>query len=142
MIGDLGAAFAGAALTLVGTPFRLHGRHPASGLDCVGLVGCSLAIAGREPVAPVGYRLRALSVAPLLDFAGRNGFVAANDPARPGDLLLVHPCPLQAHLVILTASGFVHAHAGLGRVVHEPRRMSVPWPWPVAARWRLTESPT
>lgn len=133
-----GAAFARAALALVGTPFRLHGRNPASGLDCVGLVASALATSGHEAVAPVGYRLRALSVAPLLDFAARNGFVVANEPARPGDLLLVHPCPLQAHLVILTASGFVHAHAGLGRVVHEPP----PCPWPAAARWCLTESPT
>ena len=141
MTSDFAPVFAEAALALVGTPFRLHGRDPR-GVDCVGLVALALAAIGRKPDVPVGYRLRALSVAPLLEFAQRNGFGPANDPARPGDLVLVHPCPLQAHLVILTAGGFVHAHAGLGRVVHEPRHTSAPWPWPATAQWRLIESRT
>lgn len=131
----LGATFAEAALALVGVPFRLHGRD-LRGVDCVGLIALALTAIGRQPVVPVGYRLRALSVDPLLEFAGRNGFDSSSRPERPGDLVLVHPCPIQAHLVISTASGFVHAHAGLGRVVQEPRQC----PWPAAARWHLTES--
>ncbi len=34
----MNADLAAAALNLIGTPFRLHGRDPATGLDCVGLV--------------------------------------------------------------------------------------------------------
>ncbi len=135
-----GAAFAEAALALVGVPFRLHGRD-ARGVDCVGLVALALTAIGRRPAIPVGYRLRALSVAPLLEFAERNGFVPLVGPEAPGDLLLVHPCPIQAHLIIASGQGgFVHAHAGLGRVVYEPRRTSVSWPCPAAARWRLTKA--
>ena len=37
-----GAAIAAAARALVGVPFRLQGRDPALGLDCVGLVGAAL----------------------------------------------------------------------------------------------------
>ena len=136
MTDSLGAQFAAAALALEGVPFRLHGRD-RGGVDCVGLVALALEALGKKPNAPVGYRLRALSLEPLLGFAARNGFERANGPERPGDLVLVHPNPVQAHLVIATqGGGFVHAHAGLGRMVHEHR----PRPWPAAARWRLIES--
>lgn len=135
-----GAAFFEAALALVGVPFRLHGRDPR-GVDCIGLVALALSGIGHQPAVPVGYRLRALSVDPLLAFAERNGFVPTAGPEAPGDLLLVHPCPIQAHLIIASGQGgFVHAHAGLRRVVFEPRRPSVSWPWPAAARWRLTKA--
>ena len=131
-----GARFAIAAAAFEGVPFRLHGRT-RDGTDCVGLVAMALAAMGRETDLPIGYRLRALSLDPLLEFAGRNGFTVATGPARPGDLHLVRPGPLQAHLVIVSITGgFFHAHAGLGRVVHEQR----PCPWPTAVRWRLSES--
>lgn len=133
---DAGAAFAAAAASLAGTPFRLRGRDIETGIDCVGLVALALQRCGRIPLTPEGYALRALSVAPLLSFAERNGFalVASDGSCRAGDLLLLRPSPIQAHLAIsLGAEGFVHAHAGLGRVTVEAGRP----PWPVAARWRL-----
>jgi cell wall-associated NlpC family hydrolase len=130
-------AFAQAAAALAGTPFRLRGRDAATGVDCVGLVALALRACGREPVVPEGYALRALTVAPLLAFAARNGF-APLDPGEagaPGDLLLLRPSPIQAHVAIdLDPLGFVHAHAGLGRVTIEPGRPA----WPLAARWRLS----
>ena len=104
-----GVAFFEAALALTGVPFRLHGRDPR-GVDCVGLIALALTAIGRQPVVPVGYRLRSLSVGPLLQFAERNGFVSTSGPEAPGDVLLVHPCPIQAHLVIASGQGgFVHA---------------------------------
>ena len=38
----MSAKLAAAALTLVGSPWRLHGRNPATGLDCIGLLGAAL----------------------------------------------------------------------------------------------------
>lgn len=137
MSGDPGAALAAACLALEGAPFRLHGRDPATGLDCVGLIAAALARCGRRVEAPEGYSLRALSLAPLLRFAARNGFgpVTEIEATAAGDLLLLRPSAIQAHLAVaLGDGGFVHAHAGLGRVVRE----AGPTSCPVAARWRLT----
>lgn len=129
---------AAAAEGLVGTRFRLHGRSPETGLDCVGLVAAALARCGRQPLAPAGYRLRMTDPGPWLSFAEANGFlpVPAAAPVKRGDLLLVHLRRLQPHLLIALGSAtFVHAHAGLGRVVRQPG----PPPGPVAAHWRLDE---
>ena len=52
------------------------------------------------------------------------------DPAA-GDLVLLKSGPAQCHLAVMTAAGFVHAHAGVGRVVETPG----PSPWPVLAIW-------
>ncbi len=110
-------AFARAAEDLVGTRFRLHGRSPASGLDCVGLAAAALAAIGRECAAPACYGLRNSDIAQALDFAPRAGLRETEGPVRSGDVLLVRSGPAQHHLVI-AASGdrFIHAHAGLRRV--------------------------
>lgn len=114
------------ALGAVGARFRLHGRAPATGLDCVGLAALAY---GRED-APTGYRLRGGSADEVVRALG-DGFVPA-DGARPSDLLLFRPGPGQLHLGVRTDAGFVHADAGLGRVVERPGR----FPWPLAAAWR------
>lgn len=133
----MSAAFAAAAEGLGGTPFRLHGRDPATGLDCVGLVVAALERCGRHAVAPEGYALRALSVAPLLGFAERNG-LSPHDlrlPTKAGDLVLLRLSAIQAHLaIILDHDRFVHAHAGLGKVVIGEGAL----PGETIARWRLT----
>jgi len=129
-----GAALAAAAERLVGVPFRPYGRDPARGLDCVGLVAAALAAIGRPASPPCGYRLRQVRVDGLLDAARLSGLGEATGPVEPGDVLLVRAGPVQPHLVIAaTAAGFVHAHAGLGRVVLAPP----PLGWPVERRWRL-----
>ena len=132
------AAFAAAAEGLCGVPFRLHGRDPATGLDCVGLVAAALERCGQEVDPPEGYALRALSVAPLLGFAARNGFAALDPlaPGQPGDLLLLRLSAIQAHLaIVLDHHRFVHAHAGLGKVVIGEGAL----PGRTIARWRLTQ---
>jgi len=134
-----GAEFAAAAEALVGAPFRLHGRDPAAGLDCVGVVAAAFKACGREVREPRGYGLRNRSVAPLLDLAAANDLVETDGPIAPGDVLLVRPGPGQHHLLVASCPGrFVHAHAGLRRVVAQPG----PLPWPTQRRWRLapTES--
>ncbi len=112
---------------LVGVPFRLHGRDPATGLDCVGVAAL---VFGVDDV-PRGYSVRTANgegIARLVDGAG---LVRARRDPTAGDLVLVKSGPAQFHLVVMTAAGFVHADAGIGRVVETPGSL----PWPVIAIW-------
>jgi cell wall-associated NlpC family hydrolase len=128
-----GEALAAAAERFVGVPFRLHGRCPERGLDCVGLVLAALEAAGRPARVPP-YRLRMREIGGLVAAAGDAGLVEAAGPLRPGDVLLVRPGPAQHHLAIAGGGGgFIHAHAGLRRVVLTP----APLPWTEDRRWRL-----
>jgi len=130
-------AFACAAESFIGTRFRLHGRDPASGLDCIGLVAASLAVIGRAPMAPQGYGLHNLSIARWLDHAAPSGLVPAQGPIGRGDVLLVQPSPVQHHLMIASSAGeVIHAHASLRRVVRQPLAPGAD----IAARWRLAPS--
>lgn len=131
----MNVAFGEAAASLIGVRFRLHGRDPAMGLDCVGVVAEAMRRAGTEPVVPTGYRLRTVSVNGLLPFAKANRF----EPATPtdADVLLVMVSPIQPHLAIHTTGGFIHAHAGIGRVTFLPGHL----PWPIAGGWRVPISP-
>jgi len=109
--------YAARARALVGTRFRAQGRS-AEGLDCVGVVLATFEI----PVdsAPRDYQLRGDHLARLkeeLDAQFRRV------PARrfgSGDLMLLAPAPDQLHLAVRTEDGFVHAHAGIRRVVETP----------------------
>lgn len=133
----LGSVVAKAALGLVGCRFRLHGRDPATGLDCIGLVDAALADAGARPVTPRGYGLRNFAVDGWLPFAAQSGLVAASGPIRAGDVLLLALGYAQHHLVIaIDADCVVHAHAGLRRVVRQPREPA----WQIEATWRLASS--
>ena len=122
---DRAAQVVAAARALVAVPFRLHGRD-RDGLDCVGLAALALGRTG-----PGAYGLRSGDFARAQDWLAAAGLrpVAAGGA---GDLALVRPGPLQLHLMIGTGAGFVHAHAGLGRVVETPGLS----PWPVLGWWR------
>lgn len=126
-------AVAGAALALVGCPFRLHGRDPRTGLDCAGLVCAALEAAGLRPVAPFGYTLRNLSIEHWLPLARLSGLAPAAGPICAGETMLVTLPHCQHHLVIAAdGATVVHAHAGLRRVVHQPLDPA----WLIRARWR------
>ncbi|MDO7834942.1 peptidoglycan endopeptidase [Sphingobium sp. HBC34] len=114
------------ARALLGVPFRLHGRS-AAGLDCVGLAALAL---GRA--APGAYGLRSGDVARAQGWLRDAGLRPVADGGA-GDLALVRPGPLQLHLMIGTGAGFIHAHAGIGRVVETPGES----PWPVIGWWGL-----
>lgn len=130
-------AFARAAESLAGTRFRLHGRDPAIGLDCVGLVAAALTAIGRAVPAPSAYGLRNGSIDAALAFAPSAGLACCDGEPQPGDVLLVCSGPLQHHLLVALAGGrFVHAHAGLRRVAITPG----PLAWPVLRHWRLCPS--
>jgi cell wall-associated NlpC family hydrolase len=126
-----------AAASFVGRPFRLHGRDPVTGLDCVGLVVASLAAVGGQPVAPTGYRLRNLAVDHWLEFAERSGLVPASGLLGPDEVLLVALGYGQHHLMIKAGRDeVIHAHAGLRRVVRHRRDHSNS----ICARWRVNAS--
>jgi cell wall-associated NlpC family hydrolase len=129
-----GADLARAAEALMGTPYQLHGRDPRTGLDCVGVVAAALRECGRLRSAPAGYGFRNRSITPLLTLADDNGLELAEGSITAGDIVLVRPGAGQHHLLIAVANDrFVHAHAGLRRVVAQPG----PLPWPIERRWRL-----
>lgn len=127
-------AFAIAAESLVGTRFRLRGSDPRFGLDCVGVVICSLRAAGLRTQALPPYSLRNRDYSFIPDLAASSGFNQVSGQAMRGDVILVTPGPAQRHLLI-AASGtaFIHAHAGIGRVV----RMPGPVPWTILSQYRL-----
>lgn len=128
-------AFAGAAVDLVGARFRLHGRSPDTGLDCVGVVAAALRANGRDCELPTGYRLRTGEWPQADDWAERNGFEPVAGPCRAGDVLLLAPGPAQLHLVVVNpaASHVVEAHASLRKVVLG----SLPEPSAIRRHWRM-----
>jgi len=127
-----GESIAAAALALIGVPFRLHGRSAATGLDCVGLALVSLRGAGASVPDPPPYRLRAGAAPMVPGWMARAGLVPGEGRCA-GDLVLLRVSALQPHLVVDLGEGFVHAHAGLGRVV----RVGVLPDWPEISRWRV-----
>ncbi len=136
-----GPVILGAARQLIGVRFRLHGRDPRSGLDCMGVVKCALdAVAGTVYV-PQNYTLRQINWQPLLTYADAAGLseVESTAPAA-GDILLFEVGPAQCHLVISDGGGSViHAHAGLSRVVFGKTDPD----WRLLRHWRLrSDHPT
>ncbi len=131
----MSAALAAAAAALVGTPWRLHGRDPTTGLDCIGLLGAALAAVGRPVVLPTGYPLRLRALDGWLPDPGKLGFVPALGPDAAGDVVLLRLGPAQVHLAMAAPQGgWIHAHAGLRKVVCQdalPRGQ-------ILGRWRLT----
>lgn len=135
----VGARIAAEALALVGVPFRLHGRDPRTGLDCVGLAMTAFGRTGLLAIEPPSYQLRGTSRERAETILRRAGLVRA-DAETVGDLILAESGPMQLHLMICAGTGagagsgacYVHAHAGLGRVVLMPGPISVP----VLGLWR------
>lgn len=123
-----------AAHALVGTPFRLHGRDPITGIDCIGLAMLALERAGKgrlRPLVPARYSIRGGALERFVQILQAAGLRPVRH-GKPGDLVLVRAGVAQFHLMIMSGAGHVHAHAGLGRVVEMPG----PSPWPVIATYR------
>ncbi|NIJ23738.1 peptidoglycan endopeptidase [Sphingomonas japonica] len=130
------ARVAAAARALVGVPFRLHGRDPATGLDCIGVAALAVRGGGSDAPVPVptGYALRSGDVGRMLKGLAAAGLEPVGDNV-PGTVALVLPGPRQLHLAVLTDAGFVHADGRAKRVVERPGAL----PWLVLGRWRLRE---
>lgn len=131
-----GARIVDRARALVGSPFRPQGRSLTTGLDCIGLAALALHV----PLDQVrrDYRLRGGNSGDVEFALERFCSQLAVRNAVPGDLLLARPGAAQLHLLILTEGGYIHADAGLGRVVEVPGAV----PWPVLSAWRRHDSLT
>ncbi|MGB7373368.1 NlpC/P60 family protein [Pontixanthobacter sp.] len=129
-------AFAIAAEQCVGVQYRLYGRDPAFGLDCVGLFLHALrASCGTVPGTP-RYGLRNTRYDYLPSLAKAAGFEAVTDDMRRGDCLCAVPGAGQMHIVIaLGRDLLVHADASQRKVVWS----ATPIMWPVVHHFRFTE---
>jgi len=141
MNGQNGAALAAAARQLIGCPFRLHGRDPHTGLDCIGLFTAAMAASGRKVDVPPCYGLRNTTLHQAAPLARQAGLQETAGPVAAGDVLLVRLSALQAHLMIAASPDlFIHAHAGLRRVVTSPAPADGLLPSSVLHHWRLADS--
>lgn len=132
-----GREIAAAARGCVGTPFRLHGRVPGRGLDCVGLVahaGRSLGLSDHDETA---YGLSG-SGARLEAGLARAGLARVAGEAEVGDVLLFDLGRGLLHVAVMSEHGIIHAHRGLGRVVEH--RLDDEWRAALAAIWRFPAS--
>lgn len=144
------ARIAASAWQLCGVDFHLHGRDPAHGLDCIGLVEYCLHAADIRCTAPNGYAIRGGSIAAFGDFFARLGFAQrdGDQAIASGDIVLARPGLGQWHLMIAVSDdragaaggakvhGFIHADAGLGKIVFMPGAPR----WPLIAAYRFQEA--
>lgn len=121
-----------AARAMIGAPFRMHGRNPAHGVDCVGVICVAFAGAGVRIDAPTGYRL-ASGRFDQFERAALGAGLMVGAEVRTGDAVLCRIDARQWHLGIASGDGLIHADAGMGRVVERPGAI----PWPVVRCWRI-----
>lgn len=118
------------ARSLVGVPFRAQGRDPKIGLDCVGLTLHAFCLPKQHIRSD--YRLRGDHAKEI-----REGFRSmfeevSHSRSRPGDVLVLQVARDQLHLAIFCGRSFIHADAGIRRVVETPGQPC----WPVLATFR------
>jgi cell wall-associated NlpC family hydrolase len=129
-----GLEMAARARALVGTPFRPQGRDPRFGLDCVGTAAAAAGLPSDEVRRDYGLRGQRLAEIEheLCEYGWRP---VPGVKTAPGDVIVCRTGPAQFHLAIAILKSFVHADAGLRRVVERP----MPLPWPVEGIWRRAE---
>jgi murein DD-endopeptidase / murein LD-carboxypeptidase len=121
------------ARALIGTRFRLHGRDPASGLDCVGLIVCACPAITRPPE---GYALRGGTAAGFGAMFIANGMTQRLGEPHPGDILLLQPSAAQFHLGVWSGESLIHADGVLRRVVETPGALA----WPLVSAWHKSNN--
>lgn len=133
---EKGKSIAKAALQCVDAPFRLHGRDVDKGLDCVGVALHALGAVRAISPPPDNYHLHGPGEQTVRLWAANSGLLPLSaHQDQPGDIILVAPAPGQSHLLVLTGTGFVHAHLAVRKVV----AVRGANPWPMRMRWRLSE---
>jgi hypothetical protein len=121
--------YAERARALVGTRFRPQGRGP-DGLDCVGVLVATFEL--DERTVARNYRQRGPALDTIHAELMREFWRVPLTQLKCGDVMFMSIDERQAHLGVRTDAGFVHAHAGLRRVVETPGMPE----WPVLAVYR------
>ena len=121
--------YAARARALVGMRFRPQGRG-TSGLDCVGVVLATFDIPAAT--VPQDYRMRGGQLGELRRRLDERFRRIARSALRAGDVMLLLAGEQQPHLAVRTPRGFVHAHAGIRRVVETPGMPE----WPILGVYR------
>ena len=96
-------------------------------------VGQRAFVRARRLVRPRDYPLRGWSRERIAEALAASGFALVEDAPRVGDVALIALAAGQFHLGLMGQTTFVHAHAGLRRVVETPLDAMVM----AAPRWRL-----
>jgi cell wall-associated NlpC family hydrolase len=122
-----------AAKVLVGTRFRLQGRDPATGLDCIGVVLAAYVAAEVKLAALDDYPLRGTALVDALAAIDTSGLTRRESAAATGDVALYALPAGQLHVALLGPASLIHADAALRRVVEAPlERLPAPlacWHW-------------
>jgi len=123
-----------AARAGLGTRFRPQGRVLGLGLDCIGVALLAATGAGVARPALPAYALGGDHGALLAATCRKLGLRRVRRGlrgAKPGDLIEYRLAAGHRHVAVLSDTGIIHAHAGLGRVVEGP----APDDWAVVAAW-------
>jgi cell wall-associated NlpC family hydrolase len=125
-----------AARACVGTPFRLQGRDPALGLDCIGLVVVAARAAGLVVPDAQDY-LMTDDPQRLDDALASSPFTPVNgDALQAGDIVRLETAGLPLHLGIVSPETLIHADLRFRRVVEHGFDAS--WRSRLVSAWRLT----
>lgn len=122
------------ARMLIGTRFRPQGRDPSTGLDCVGVILRAFEIEPSE--VRRNYRIRGQHLREIHSEASRRLARISVEQRQPGDLLCFELADDQLHLGVECGTSFIHADAGLRRVVETPG----PARWPLVGVFRRHSS--
>jgi murein DD-endopeptidase / murein LD-carboxypeptidase len=135
MPDDFAKAFVAAARSCVGARFRLQGRDPATGLDCIGLVvwsaqqcGVSVPDASDYLLADNPARLDAAIAASPLELIDRRALAL-------GDLVRLMSGSQPLHLAVYGADSLIHADLRLRKVVEH--RLTPDWVEHIVAAYRF-----
>lgn len=122
----------------LGAPFRVQGRDPSIGLDCVGLLVYVARTFNLSHQDKVSYSLSAdMSRLPMELEQSSLRRLGCED-RRSGDVLLFQLRPGHWHVGIASPVGMIHAHLGLRRVVEH--RLDAEWLSALVAVYRFNLS--
>lgn len=125
--------YAARARALVGTSFRPQGRGEGA-LDCVGVVLATYGLP--SDAVRSDYRLRGNDRRDVEQALALHFRRVSSAQLRPGDVMLLAIAEEQLHFAVGTDAGFVHAHAGVRKVVETPGEPE----WPLLGVYRKRRS--